>query len=71
MFDLLGFFGDFAFSALIGGGAAAYCSLRSDTVGEYANKFGGYVMMGLDKGVPVVKEKTGELIEEAKKAFKS
>eukprot|EP00308_Calcidiscus_leptoporus_P023650 CAMPEP_0119354176 /NCGR_PEP_ID=MMETSP1334-20130426/3212_1 /TAXON_ID=127549 /ORGANISM="Calcidiscus leptoporus, Strain RCC1130" /LENGTH=163 /DNA_ID=CAMNT_0007367661 /DNA_START=23 /DNA_END=514 /DNA_ORIENTATION=- len=32
---------DFAFSALIGGGLAAYLSLRSDAAGKYANELGG------------------------------
>ena len=32
---------DFAVSALIGGGIAAYLSLRSDAAGRYANEIGG------------------------------
>lgn len=31
----------FVLSALVGGGAGAYLSLRTDGVGEQANKFGG------------------------------
>lgn len=49
IFDIAGFFGDFILSALIGGGAGAYASLRKDAVGEYGDKFGGIVMQG---GVP-------------------
>ena len=69
LFDLLGFIGDFIFSALIGGGALAYAALRKDVVGEYANKAGGYVMLGIDKVVeqtPTVKAKIEELIKQLK-----
>jgi len=66
LFDLLGFFGDFVFSALIGGGLGAYASLRKDQVGEYANKFGGIVLQGADKvaeQVPVVTAKIKDLLK--------
>ena len=69
IFNFAGFFPDFILSALIGGGAAAYCSLRNDVIGEYANKAGGYVMMGIDKGVeaaPGVKAKIEDLIKQLK-----
>lgn len=69
IFNFAGFFPDFILSALIGGGAAAYCSLRNDIIGEYANKAGGYVMMGIDKGVeaaPGVKAKIEDLIKQLK-----
>jgi hypothetical protein len=49
IFDLGGFVGDFLFSALIGGGACAYASLRSDEASEYANKFGSVLLQGVDK----------------------
>ena len=67
IFNFAGFIGDFIFSALIGGGALAYGSLRSDVVGEYANKAGGYVMKGIDataEQVPVVKAKVEQLIKQ-------
>ena len=70
IFNLLGPIGDFVFSALIGGGVGAYASLRKDTVGEYGNKFGGYVLMAVDKVVeqtPAVKAKVEELIDSVKK----
>jgi hypothetical protein len=62
LFDLLGFFGDFVFAALIGGGAAIYCSLRKDAVGEYANKFGGIVLQGAD----AVAEQVPKLVKQIK-----
>jgi hypothetical protein len=43
--------------------------LRKDIIGEYANKAGGYVMMGIDKGVeaaPGVKAKIEDLIKQLK-----
>lgn len=69
LFDITGFVGDFIFSALIGGGAAAYASLRKDSIGEYGNKFGGIVMQGIDKGVPAVKEKVDELVKTIKSSL--
>ena len=66
IFNLLGFAGDFVFSALIGGGAAAYASLRKDQIGEYGNKFGGIVLQGADKVVelvPEVKKKVEDLLK--------
>ena len=72
LFDLFGFFGDFVFSALIGGGALAYLSLRKDAPAEYANKFGGLVMKGIDKGAeyaPTVKDKLAELVDKAKSSL--
>lgn len=74
IFNLLGFFGDFVFSALIGGGAAAYCSLRKDEVGNYANQFGGYVMKALDaveesKVLDQAQAKVTELVDKAKKSI--
>lgn len=68
LFDILGFFGDFIFSALIGGGALAYASLRKDAIGDYGNKFGGIVIQGGEKiaeQVPVVKKKIEDLINGA------
>ena len=69
IFNFAGFLPDFILSALVGGGAAAYCSMRRDVIGEYANKAGGYVMMGIDKGVeaaPRVKAKIEDLIKQLK-----
>ena len=66
VFNLLGFAGDFIFSALIGGGAGAYASLRKDQIGDYGNKFGGIVLQSADKvaeQVPVVKAKIEELLK--------
>ena len=66
VFNLLGFAGDSIFSALIGGGAGAYASLRKDQIGDYGNKFGGIVLQGADKvaeQVPVVKAKIEELLK--------
>jgi hypothetical protein len=56
LFDIAGFLGDFVLSALIGGGALAYAALRKDSAAEYANKFGGAVMQGIDKAVPAAKD---------------
>ena len=72
LFDLTGFIGDFIFSALIGGGALAYASLRKDTVGEYANKFGGYVITAVDKvneQLPTVKAKVDDLIKQIRSSL--
>lgn len=49
VFDISPVFADFAFSALIGGGAGAYLALRKDQAGEYANKLGGAIMQVADK----------------------
>ena len=49
IFDISGAVGDFAFSALIGGGALAYAALRKDEAGEYANKFGTVLLETVDK----------------------
>ena len=49
IFDVSGFIGDFLFSALIGGGAAAYCSLRKDGIGDTANDIGGKLLGAIDK----------------------
>merc|ERR1719506_1770840 len=70
LFDIAGFFGDFVLSALTGGGVAAYAALRKDTAGEYANKFGGYVMQAIDKGVPAAKEAATKLVDQVKDATK-
>ena len=51
IFDVSGFIGDFAFSALVGGGAAAYCSLRKDGIGDTANDIGGKLLGAIDKVV--------------------
>ena len=56
LFDFVGFIGDFVLSALIGGGALAYLSLRKDDLGEYGGKFGGIVMTGIDKAGPLAGE---------------
>lgn len=40
---------DFAFSALIGGGLAAYLSLRKDSVSESANNLGSSLLEAVDK----------------------
>mmetsp|Transcript_62597 Transcript_62597/g.75334 ORF Transcript_62597/g.75334 Transcript_62597/m.75334 type:complete len:158 (+) Transcript_62597:85-558(+) len=40
---------DFAFSALIGGGLAAYLSLRKDGAGEAANNLGKTALNAVDK----------------------
>lgn len=74
LFNIFGFLGDFVFSALIGGGAAAYCSLRKDEVGGYANQFGGYVMKALDKVeeskvLDQAQAKVTELVDKAKKSL--
>jgi len=74
LFNIFGFLGDFVVSALIGGGAAAYCSLRTDEVGGYANQFGGYVMKALDKVeetkvLDQAKDKVAELVDKAKKSL--
>merc|ERR1719267_502916 len=39
---------DFAFSALIGGGLAAYLSLRKDEAGDFANQAGGKLLSAVD-----------------------
>ena len=70
LFDITGFFGDFVFSALIGGGAAAYAALRKDAAGEYANKFGGAVLQAIDKGIPAAKEAADKLVATIKDATK-
>ena len=49
IFDISGAVGDFAFSALIGGGALAYAALRKDEAGEYDNKFGTVLLETVDK----------------------
>ena len=58
LFDFVGFIGDFVLSALIGGGALAYLSLRKDDLGEYGGKFGGIIMQGIDAAGPIVKQGT-------------
>ena len=40
---------DFAIAAILGGGAGAYLSLRSDSAGEAANKFGAGLLGLVDK----------------------
>lgn len=49
LFDVSGFFKDFAFAAIIGGGIAAYLSLRKDAAGDAANKFGATLLDTVDK----------------------
>ena len=69
LFDLLSLPGDLVFSALIGGGALAYLSLRKDDVGKYANQFGGYVMVAVDKvaeATPGIQDKVNDLIKQIK-----
>jgi len=117
LFDILGFFGDFVFSALVGGGVGAYASLRKvcpagaltlpphrsvrrpiltpdplrgstcsparsssrlphfplhspkDSVGEYANKFGGALLTAADKAAaeaPGLKDKLQKLVDDIK-----
>jgi len=44
--------GDFLFSAIIGGGLAAYLSLRADQAGEYANKFGATLVDAVGVDIP-------------------
>ena len=39
---------DFAFSAIIGGGLAAYLSLRKDEAGDFANEAGGKLLGAID-----------------------
>lgn len=49
--DLGAILTDFVISALIGGGAGAYLSLRKDDLGDYANKGGQLVIDAFDKVV--------------------
>ena len=49
VFDVTGFFKDFAFAALLGGGLAAYLSLRKDAAGDAANKVGTSLLDVVDK----------------------
>lgn len=46
--DLYAIFTDFIFSALTGGGIAAYLSLRKDGLGEAANTAGGLLLSAID-----------------------
>jgi len=54
IFDISGFALDFLLSALLGGGALAYATLRKDEVADYANKFGAALMDGFSKVLPNV-----------------
>ena len=63
LFDILSFFGDFIFSALVGGGLGAFVALNSGT-SEYGLKFGNVLLEGADKAVPAVKE----LVDKIKKS---
>merc|ERR1712127_371738 len=54
IFDIYGVVLDFVFSALLGGGALAYATLRKDEVADYANKFGAALMDGFSKVLPNV-----------------
>ena len=48
VFDIYGVVLDFVFSALLGGGALAYATLRKDEVADYANKFGAALLQAAD-----------------------
>jgi hypothetical protein len=63
IFDVSGFALDFLFSALLGGGALAYATLRKDEVADYANKFGAALMDGFSKVLPNVDVPRVELPE--------
>ena len=49
IFDVSGFVFDFLFSALIGGGLAAFLALRTDGISTTVNEVGGKVIGALDK----------------------
>ena len=69
LFDILSLPGDLVLSALLGGGLCAYLSLRKDDVGKYANQFGGYVMVAVDKvaeATPGIQDKVNDLIKQIK-----
>ena len=46
---------DFAFSAIIGGGLAAYLSLRKDQTADYANQFGSKLLETVDGVIEKIK----------------
>ena len=46
---------DFVFSAIIGGGLAAYLSLRKDEAGDYANQFGSKLLDTVDGVIEKIK----------------
>ena len=52
IFDVTGLVGDFAFGATLGGGLAAFLALRSDGLGEAANKFGAALRDASGASVP-------------------
>ena len=52
IFDITGLVGDFAFGATFGGGLAAFLALRSDGLGEAANKFGAALRDASGASVP-------------------
>ena len=52
IFDITGLVGDFAFGATFGGGLAAFLALRSDGLGEAANKFGAALRDASGVSVP-------------------
>ena len=72
VFDLLGAFKDilfllvkdFAFSAVVGGGLAAYLSLRKDETADYANQFGSKLLDAVDRVIEKIKFATDHLLEE-------
>jgi outer membrane biosynthesis protein TonB len=63
---------DFVFSALTGGGAAAYAALRSDDIGEKAREIGGKVASVFPAGEkPKVAEAAPEVVKEEPKVVEA